>query len=335
MAPFNALAVTVTPTHADPLGPAVIEIGAAGARIDPGSVGQPSLDLVFETRVDPGRPLPVITTNWFGIGPEHVRGQPQLPAALDLLQVRASRFAPDVLAATYPPDLIAAVPDLAHQLLPASPHCLSTFRLNYHVWPFHSDCMRPQRIVGGRSRNQGPQPRPAPAGEPRDPVRPAPGPAGARPVRGRPHRSRPGTLHAWSAAVPLLATVPVASRRYRGLPWRMVPRRFCETIAEHAPHRRRQGPSRPRSSRWPWPRRQRRFGASTRSPLPTPGRQPAPSRVQLSPEGLQPPAAIPSRELRACRSGRSLALTCRRLCPREARLPAGPGCFAPAATTWV
>ena len=231
MAPFNVLAVTVTATHADPLGPAVIEIGAAGTRVDPGSVRQPSLDLVFETRVDPGRPLPVITTNWFGIGPEHVRGQPQLPAALDLLQVRASRFAPDVLAATYPPDLVAAVPDLAHRLVPRNPSWLSTFRLNYHVWPFHSDCQEPDASPEAdreiEARNLDPH---LPASHAIRCVLLLARQARALFEAG--HTVRPGTLHAWSAAVPLLATVPVASCRYRGLPWRMVPRRFCETIAE-------------------------------------------------------------------------------------------------------
>ena len=58
MTPFNALAVTLTTTHSDPLGPAVIELGAAGARIDPASDRDPVLDVVFETRVGPGRPMP-------------------------------------------------------------------------------------------------------------------------------------------------------------------------------------------------------------------------------------------------------------------------------------
>ncbi|MYD92666.1 MAG: hypothetical protein F4Y02_03015 [Chloroflexi bacterium] len=231
MFPFNALAVTVTSTHADPLGSAVIEIGAAGARVDPRSIRPPLLDLVFETRVDPGRPLPAITTNWFGVRPEHVRGQPKLRAAVELLQARASRFAPDVLAAAYPPDLVAVLPDLGRRLLPERPHWLSTFCLNYHVWPFHSDCMEPgaspetDREISARNL---------------DPDLPASHAIRcvlllarqARALFEAGHTVTPGTLHAWSAAVPLLATVPVASRRYRGLPWRMVPRRFCEAIAE-------------------------------------------------------------------------------------------------------
>ncbi|MYD93281.1 MAG: hypothetical protein F4Y02_06245 [Chloroflexi bacterium] len=231
MFPFNALAVTVTSTHADPLGPAVIEIGAAGARVDPRSIRPPNLDLVFETRVNPGRPLPTITTNWFGIGPEDVHDQPKLQAAVELLEAKADRLAPDVLAATHPPDLVAAVPDLAHRLLPGNPSWLSTFRLSYHVWPFHSDCMEPAASPEAdreiRARNL-------------DPHLPASGAIRCLLLLARQacalfkagHTITPGTLQAWSAAVPLLATVPVASRRYRGLPWRMVPRRFCETIAE-------------------------------------------------------------------------------------------------------
>ena len=169
--------------------------------------------------------------NWFGIGPEHVRGQPQLPAALDLLQARAHRFAPDVLVATYPPDLVAALPDLARRLLPEHPHWLSTFCLDYHARPFHSECMKPgaspeaDREINARNL---------------DPDLPASCAIRcvlllarqARTLFEAGHKVTPGTLHAWSAAVPLLATVPVASRRYRGLPWRMVPKRFCEAIAE-------------------------------------------------------------------------------------------------------
>ena len=231
MSPFNALAVTVTSTHADPLGPAVIEIGAAGARVDPRSVCPPRLDLVFETRVDPGRPLPTITANWFGIGPEHVRGQPKLPAAVELLRAKAHRFAPDVLAAAYPPDLIAALPELGRRLLPERPHWLSTFCLNYHVWPFHSDSMGPGASPEAdreiNARNLDPD---LPASRAiRCVLRLA---RQARALFEAGHTVTPGTLHAWSAAVPLLARVPVASRRYRGLPWRMVPRRFCEAIAE-------------------------------------------------------------------------------------------------------
>ena len=231
MSLFNALAVTVTSTHADPLGPAVIEIGAAGARVDPRSIRPPILHLVFETRVNPGRPLPTITTDWFGIGPEDVHDQPKLPAAVELLQARAHRFAPDVLAATYPPDLVAAVPDLAHRLLPGNPHWLSTFRLGHHVWPSHSDYMEPDASPEAareiKARNL-------------DPHLPASGAIRcvlllarqARAMFEAGHTVTPGTLHAWSAAVPLLATVPVASRRYRGRSWRMVPRRFCDTIVE-------------------------------------------------------------------------------------------------------
>ena len=231
MSPFNALAVTVTSTHADPLGPAVIEIGAAGARIDPRSIRPPIMDLVFETRVDPCRPLPEITVNWFGIGPEQVRGQPQLPAALDLLQARAHRFAPDVLTAAYPPDLVAALPGLARRLLPEHPYWLSAFCLSHHVWPFHSVCKEPDASPEAdrevRARNLDPH---------------LPGSHAircvlllarqARALFEAGHTVTPGSLHAWSAAVPLLATVPIASPRYRGFPWRTVPRRFCETIAE-------------------------------------------------------------------------------------------------------
>lgn len=231
MSPFNALAVTVTTTHSDPLGPAVIEMGAAGARIDPESIRQPILDLVFETRVDPGRPLPMITTNWFGIGPEHVRGQPRLAAAIDLLHARANQFAPDVLAATYPPDLVAALPDLARRLLPDNPRWLSTFCLNYHVWPFHADCMahgaslEAEREI--KARNLDPH---LPASHAIRCVLLLAQQTKALVEAG--HAATPATLHAWSEAVPLLATVPIASRRYRGVSWKRVPRRFCETIAE-------------------------------------------------------------------------------------------------------
>ena len=231
MSPFNALAVTVRSTHSDPLGSAVIAIGAAGGRIDPGSIRQPILDFVFETRVDPGRPLPMMTTNWFGLAPEHVHGQPKLPQSIDLLQARANRFAPDVLVASYPPDLITALPDLARRLLPENPRWLSTFRLNYHVWPFHSDCMHtdasPEADREIKARKLDSQ---LPASHAIRCVLLLARQACAFVEAG--HTVTPRALHAWSEAVPLLASVPAASRCYRRLPWRMVPRRFCETIVE-------------------------------------------------------------------------------------------------------
>ena len=230
MTPFNALVVTITTTAPDPLGPAVVDLAAAAARIDPASWHDPVLDFVFETRVDPGRAIPSILTDWFGINPPDLKGQPRLPEAIDLLRAKADLFRPDVLATNHPPDVADVLPHLARQLMPRDPHWVSTFRLNCHVSPFDLNW-----IEQGASCDAG---RKVEA-RALDPHRPARRTITLALLLARQARAlieagfdaTPATLRAWSEAVPLLARVP-GGGEYRAYPWRLVPRRFNERIVE-------------------------------------------------------------------------------------------------------
>ena len=228
MTPFNALTVTLTTTHSDPLGPAVIELGAAGARIDPASDRDPVLDVVFETRVDPGRPLPQVTTNWFGILPEHVRGQPRLPEALAQLRTVADRFRPDVLVTHHPPVLTDVLPDLARRLRPREPVWVSTFSLGHHVWPFNPYGTEALAALNARRETEA---------RGLDPFQPGYTVVSlafilahqTRALVEAGHAATPAALHAWSDTPAVLAAVP-CGWKYHGFPWTWVPREICKHI---------------------------------------------------------------------------------------------------------
>ncbi len=132
---IHAVGIDVETTGTSPVADTPVELAAVRLRFDPVTGEHDCFQKIFESRIDPGRDIPPTASAVHHLTAEHVRGQPDLSAALCGLEEEVRRFEPSVLVAHNASFEAAFLPDLAARLLPEDPRWVCTLRLAQHAWP--------------------------------------------------------------------------------------------------------------------------------------------------------------------------------------------------------
>ena len=132
---LHALAIDVETTGTNPATDAVVELAAAGIRIDPATGQYEAPETLFTSLVDPQRAIPAAASAEHHLTARDVQGQTHLAQVLADLRAAVRSFEPRLLVAHNAGFDAGFLRGLAGALTPDDPRWACTLTLARHLWP--------------------------------------------------------------------------------------------------------------------------------------------------------------------------------------------------------